>query len=256
MQRIQEKHRDISKFAGLLTSIQPTGHKSAHNAVDFVWRAGGTIAQYAKNGNPVKIIDLTFGQRGESQSVWKSNPGITEDKVAEVRKLEAEAAAKALGADISFYGWKDHLLLFTREMIEQMTADIMDFQPDIVLTHSESDPLNEDHTNTYKAVLAALRGANVSGVFPEKKPTKQVEIYTFEPDEPDVCQYLPDIYIDITDVQDIKAEAMAQIPAQAFMASDYTTRSMYRAALARRFVPGIKYAEAFKRVTPHVGKEF
>lgn len=228
---------------------------SAH-AVDFVWRAGGTIAQYAKNGHRVKIIDLTFGQRGESQSVWKQNPGITEQEVMEIRRKEAMATAETLGAEIVFYDWKDHLLMFDREMMEQITRDVMDFQPDIVLTHSASDPLNEDHTNTYHAVLAALRGANVSGVFPDRKPTKQVEIYTFEPDEPDVSRFVPDIYIDITDVFDIKRSAMEKVASQQFMVADYTVRSQYRGALAKRFVPGIKYAEAFQRVTPLVSKEF
>lgn len=228
---------------------------SAH-AVDFVWRAGGTIAQYVKNGHRVKIIDLTLGQRGESQSLWKADPDTTEEAVMEARRKEAQATAAVLGAEIVFYDWKDHLLMFTREMMEQITADVMDFQPDIVLTHSASDPLNEDHTNTYAAVLAALRGANVSGVYPGKRPTKQVEIYTFEPDEPDVSKFLPDIYIDITDVFEIKQKAMAAVPSQSFMAVDYTVRSQYRGALAKRFVPGIRYAEAFQRVTPLVAKEF
>ncbi|MDO4314238.1 MAG: PIG-L family deacetylase [Oscillospiraceae bacterium] len=53
---------------------------SAH-AVDFVWRAGGTIAQYAKNDHAVKIIDITLGQRGESESLWKSRHGITVEEV-------------------------------------------------------------------------------------------------------------------------------------------------------------------------------
>lgn len=228
---------------------------SAH-AVDFVWRAGGTIAQYVKNGGRVKIIDLTFGQRGESQSVWKAHPGITEEEVAEIRRKEALASAAILGAEISFYGWKDHLLLFDRGMMERLTADIMDFQPDIVLTHSASDPMNEDHTNAHSAVLAALRGANVSGVFPDKTPTRQVELYAFEPDEPDVSGFMPDIYIDITDVFETKLSAMRAVASQQFMVADYTVRSQYRGALAKRFVPGIRYAEAYQRVTPLVAKEF
>lgn len=228
---------------------------SAH-AVDFVWRAGGTIARYAKNGHRVKIIDLTLGQRGESQSLWKADPGMNEEKAMEIRRKEARTAAEILGAEIVFYDWKDHLLMFTREMMEQITADVMEFQPDIVLTHSASDPLNEDHTRAHSAVLAALRGANVSGVCPDRKPTGQVELYTFEPDEPDVSRFVPDIYIDITDVFDIKKAAMEAVPSQSFMAVDYTVRSQYRGALAKRFVPGIRYAEAFQRVTPLVATEF
>ena len=34
---------------------------------DFVWRAGGAIALHAKRGYRVKIVCLSYGERGESQ---------------------------------------------------------------------------------------------------------------------------------------------------------------------------------------------
>ena len=39
---------------------------SAH-ASDFVWRAGGAIALYAKQGYRVRILCLSYGERGESE---------------------------------------------------------------------------------------------------------------------------------------------------------------------------------------------
>lgn len=38
---------------------------SAHSA-DFVWRAGGAIAQHTQLGYKVHIVCLSFGERGES----------------------------------------------------------------------------------------------------------------------------------------------------------------------------------------------
>ena len=70
---------------------------SAH-ALDYLWRCGGTIARYAETGNDVKVIDLTCGERGESNAIWNKQPGITEEKVAGLRKMEAEHAASLLGA--------------------------------------------------------------------------------------------------------------------------------------------------------------
>ena len=40
---------------------------SAH-AGDFVWRAGGAIALHAARGWQVKIVCLSYGERGESAS--------------------------------------------------------------------------------------------------------------------------------------------------------------------------------------------
>jgi 4-oxalomesaconate hydratase len=55
---------------------------------DFVWRAGGAIALHAKKGYRVKILCLSFGERGESQFAWKEKgatlvPGIPDPRGAE-----------------------------------------------------------------------------------------------------------------------------------------------------------------------------
>lgn len=227
---------------------------SAH-AVDFVWRAGGTIAKYVKGGSTVKIIDLSLGARGESEHLWKEK-SMTEEKVKTIRRAEAQAAAKVLGAEIDFYDIPDHLLVLTREQILRLSADMMDFQPDIILTHSERDFFNPDHDNAHSAVLAAARSANVSGVWPNKTPTRQCDIYLYEVDTPEQCHFFPDIYIDITDVFEIKEKAMAQIPAQKFMAETYAHRSRQRGILANKFRKGIQYAETFQRLCPFVGLSF
>ena len=227
---------------------------SAH-AVDFVWRAGGTIAKYVKGGSTVKIIDLSMGARGESEHLWKDK-SISEEKVKSIRKAEAQAAAGVLGAEIDFYDLPDHFLVLTKEQIYRLAADMMDFQPDIILTHSEKDYYNPDHDNAHAAVLAAARSANVSGVRPDKTPTRQCDIYMFEPDITEQCHFFPEIYIDITDVFDIKVKAMAMIPAQKFMAENYAHRSRQRGIFANRFRKDVEYAETFQRLCPFVGLSF
>ncbi len=239
---------------------------SAH-AVDFVWRAGGTIANYTQAGSPCKIIDLTVGARGESENVWKKNPGITEEEVSAIRLQEAKACAKILGCDIDFYGLQDHLLVIDKDVIMRLASDIRDFNPDIVLTHSAYDAFNPDHDAAHKATLAALRSANVTGTFPGKPPTKQTQIFTFEPDQPTVCKFYPDTYIDVTGSWDIKLKAMQSVPSQAFMTGSYGMRTENTGTLVSRFgqgsvkhgnanVEGIKYAESFVRITPWVSQFF
>lgn len=229
---------------------------SAH-AVDFLWRCGGTIARYAQAGHEVKIIDFTFGARGESDQVWKENPSTTEQAVRERRRAEATAAAKILGASISFYEWEDHLLDIDRAGVMRIAADIKDFHPDIILTHTE-DPLNMDHTVANHAVIAALRSAQVYGVYPEKPVVTTTNIYMFEPDQPELAGFNPDFFVDITDVMDLKIKAMEAITSQQHLLKNYTNRAEYRSYLAKRLAcdPGIKYAEAFVRFMPQVGKFF
>ena len=56
---------------------------SAH-AADYVWRAGGTIAKYIKNGADVHLVILSFGGRGESNDLWKQ-PDATAESVKAIR---------------------------------------------------------------------------------------------------------------------------------------------------------------------------
>ena len=46
---------------------------------DFVWRAGGAIALHAKQGYRVKIVCMSYGERGESQGAWKQH-GMTMER--------------------------------------------------------------------------------------------------------------------------------------------------------------------------------
>ena len=47
---------------------------SAH-AADFVWRAGGAVALYASRGYKVRILCLSYGERGESQGALPESAG-------------------------------------------------------------------------------------------------------------------------------------------------------------------------------------
>src|SRR5579871_4899992 len=79
---------------------------SAHSA-DFVWRAGGAIALYAKRGWRIKVVCLSFGERGESAKLWRQS-GMTMDKVKTDRRAEASRAAELLGAEIEFFDLGDY----------------------------------------------------------------------------------------------------------------------------------------------------
>src|SRR5437868_12218344 len=79
---------------------------SAH-AADFVWRAGGAIALYAERGYNVKIVCLSFGERGESAKMWRQ-PGMTMERVKAARHEEAQQAADILGATLECFDLGDY----------------------------------------------------------------------------------------------------------------------------------------------------
>ena len=77
---------------------------SAH-AADFVWRAGGAIALYAERGYKVRILCLSYGERGESERLWKI-AGMTVERVKEDRHAEvvARRADSGRGDPLLRYG--------------------------------------------------------------------------------------------------------------------------------------------------------
>ncbi|WP_231913973.1 PIG-L deacetylase family protein [Rhodococcus sp. LB1] len=68
---------------------------SAHSG-DFVWR-GGAISLAAEAGADVRVVCLSFGERGESQGLW-ADPNMPLETVKIARQKEAAAAAEILGA--------------------------------------------------------------------------------------------------------------------------------------------------------------
>ena len=87
---------------------------SAHSA-DFVWRAAGAIALHATRGYEMHVVCLSYGERGESEKLWRQK-GITLEAVKSARRKEAESAAKALGvADIQFFDMGDYPMNVTPE---------------------------------------------------------------------------------------------------------------------------------------------
>jgi LmbE family N-acetylglucosaminyl deacetylase len=75
-----------------------------------------------------------------------------------------------------------------------------------------------------------------------------------EPDQPELCGFQPDTFVDITDVFERKLEAMEAMAAQKYMHKHYAERAEHRAFHAR-YATGdgeVRHAEAFQRVIPQV----
>ena len=87
---------------------------SAH-AADFVWRAGGAIALYSSRKARVRVLCLSYGERGESQGLWKKE-GMTLEKVKQIRHEEATKAAEVLGAEIRCFDAGDYPLKVTDQL--------------------------------------------------------------------------------------------------------------------------------------------
>ena len=224
----------------------------AHSA-DFVWRAGGAIAVTTAAGGTAHVLALSYGERGESGELWKE-PEQTVERVKAVRHEEAERAAAVLGAEFSCLDLGDYPLEIDREGLVAIADRIRQLAPDVVLTHTDRDPFNPDHAAAFFAVeraRALAAGAGVPSAFETVEPP---ELLLFEPHQPELCNFTPTTFVDITSVFERKQAAMAEMKAQAYLHTYYAQRAEQRGNHARRSSgdPAIRYAEAFQRVTPQV----
>jgi 4-oxalomesaconate hydratase len=224
----------------------------AHSA-DFVWRAGGAVAKAAAGGGTAEVIALSYGERGESGEMWKQE-GQTIEKVKRIRHAEAEAAAAHLGATFRCLDLGDYPLQIDGDALLQIADAIREFAPDVLITHTDTDPFNPDHPVAHAAVDRArglAAGAGVSSAFPTIRPP---QLFLFEPHQPELCNFTPTVHVDITAVWEQKVAAMAEMKAQRYLQEYYGQRGGMRAHHARRASgdAAVRQAESFQRVLPQV----
>lgn len=225
----------------------------AHSA-DFVWRAGGAIAVTAANGGRAHVLALSYGERGESGELWKEE-GMTVERVKEVRAGEAERAAAHLGATFEGLDLGDYPLVVDKDGLQALAEKIREFAPDVLLTHTDRDPFNPDHAEAFFAVekaRALAAGAGTASAF--GGPFTPPELLLFEPHQPELCNFTPTVFVDITPVIEQKRAAMAEMQAQSHLHAYYEELASRRGNHARRSSgnSAVKFAEAFQRVTPQV----
>lgn len=224
---------------------------SAH-AGDFVWRGGGTIAELVRRGANVKLIIMTYGLRGESNGYWKLPDANWEDAIP-LRRSEGMTAARILGVqDIETWEYEDYPLYLDQERMRRLAAAIRRYQPNLIITHdSQRDAFNTDHTLIGQAIFRACDMACAQSLNLEQLPALEHPpiVWGFEPHVPDLCEFCPSVYVDFSQVVEIKRAAMeVYANTQKSMFEPYWAKATIRAAQSG--ILGCTCAEAFSLAIP------
>ncbi|MBC7202227.1 MAG: PIG-L family deacetylase [Pusillimonas sp.] len=228
---------------------------SAHSA-DFVWRSAGALAVHTELGYRMKVVCLSFGERGESAKLWRKGD-MTLEKVKVARQEEAQRAADVLGAEIEFFDVGDYPLRITDETLMRLVDVYRDLQPAFVLSHSVKDPYNFDHPLAMHVAQEARIIAQAKGHNPGQKVVDAPSIYAFEPHQTEQCEWVPNTFLDITHVWDIKRRAIECMAGQEHLWAYYTRVAQQRGVQAKRNIGiaaarSVDYAEGYMRLTPSV----
>lgn len=228
---------------------------SAHPG-DFVWRAGGAIALSAEAGKRTVVACLSYGERGESAQLWSTGADLAE--VKRVRHEEAVRAAAELGAEIRFYDAGDYPLVETADLLDALVGLYREVQPGIVLTHGPGDPYNGDHPAAGAIALRARQMAQAVGVPGPGQVIGAPPVFFFEPHQPEVSGFRPDVLLDVSRVWDRKRAAMEVYVTQRHLWEYYSDLGRRRGVqLARNSGPNLGrivdgHAEAYQRLFPQV----
>ena len=101
------------------------------------------------------------------------------DEIIRIRREESIAAARRLGATYHESLAHDLEIIYTRELLARVTAVMRQAAPDVVLTHSPNDYM-EDHQNACRLAVSAAFGRgmpNLASEPPRATIGKHVTVY-------------------------------------------------------------------------------
>ncbi len=178
--------------------------------IEFVM--AGTLLRLAERGWTLHYFNIANGCYGSMT--------LDRDACAQARLAEAQRAASLLGA--AFYRpiCDDLAIVYTPELLARVSAVVRTAQPQIVLTHSLVDYM-EDHQNAARlAVTAAFSRAMPNYRSDPTVPTysSDVTLYHAQPHgnrTPMGEPVQPSHFVDVTDLMQRKRNCCWRMPAKA-----------------------------------------
>jgi LmbE family N-acetylglucosaminyl deacetylase len=214
--------------------------------VDF--SAAGTAAKWARGGCKVVYLILTDGSAGSHQ------PGMTRERVAQIRQAEQEAAAEVVGAAACiFLGYQDGLLKPTLAVRKRVVRQIREHRPKAVVCGDPRRYFSGDTYINHPDHRAAAEIA-VEAVFPAAEMDLLYPDLTAEGLWGHKVNYVyvstredPNCYVDVSETVELKITALRQHRSQM---GDWDPDPWIRERLAEiGKQAGCDYAEPFRRMT-------
>ena len=178
---------------------------------DVEFMMAGTLALLGDAGYECHIFTIGNGNCGTAT--------YTHEEIIRIRAEEGHSAASVIGA--TYHGGlvNDIEIFYEPELLRQVTAVIRRIKPQIVLTQSPVDYM-EDHQNSARLTVSACfcRGMRNWITHPWVEPTMQdVYVYHCQPYAcvGPLCELIPpNLVVDVTDQIEIKEEMLRRHASQ------------------------------------------
>jgi LmbE family N-acetylglucosaminyl deacetylase len=191
--------------------------------------AGGLIAALTGRGHEV-ILAYGTAYRGDRQFFGRPE--------AEVRRAEASAACKVLGATPKFFPYAHEKLVADQATVRDVSTWLEEVKPDIVVTHWPLDT-HENHHAVSSLVWQCY----------QRKGGWNLYFFEVETDQQTIA-FRPELYLDIQPVREIKRRSLdehkSQDPAKIWAFHERMHRR-------RGSECGAEFAEAYSLVEAKLG---
>ena len=210
---------------------------------DIELLCAGTLAKYAQQGHQVTMCYVCNGGLGHVE--------IMPPELKEVRKQESIDSANVIGADFQWLDIDDaDVRQSTNEAIARLIDAVREAQPDVIITHSPNDYM-DDHRLVGELVLKASFDATIPHLVSKQETPAQL-VPIFYMDTLMGVDFLPEFWVDISDTIETKRQMLACHESQYAWLKEHDNidyiDSMVTVAKYRGLQVGTPYAEGFRQV--------
>ena len=173
---------------------------------DIEFYMAGTLVLLKNAGYETHYLTVANGNCGSAE--------YNSATLQSIRATEARAAAKILGAQFHPSLTNDLEIFYDLELLRAVSAVIREVKPQIVLTHSPEDYM-EDHMNASRlAVTAAFARGMPNFKTSPARPVAEYDVTVYHAMPHGLCdplrrRIIPGAFVNITAVQKTKREALA-----------------------------------------------
>lgn len=210
---------------------------------DAEFTVAGTVAAWVKAGCRVIYVLCTDGNAGSQE------PGMTREKLAEIRRTEQRAACATLGvSEVEFLGYDDGQLQPSLDLRRDLVRAIRQHKPEVMIcwdptVHITDTFINHpDHRAAAQAALDAVAPSSAMPLlWPETgAPHRVRQVYIYGRDKADT-------WVDIAETIEQKIAALKQHASQ--MGDWDPTERIKEWSAEVGKDQGLAYAESYKVIT-------
>jgi LmbE family N-acetylglucosaminyl deacetylase len=206
---------------------------------------GGTLARWAASGTAISVCICADGDKGSL------DPAVKPKDLVAMRRQEVQAAGQVLGIKShNFLGYRDGELSDDTELRGRLVALIRQLRPEVVVCPDPTAVFFGQHYANHRdhrvvgwaALDATTPAAGMPHYFPGAGPPHR-------PDSLLLSGTLePDVWVDISETIDVKAEALACHASQVGPPGEWLRSVVRQRAEAGGRQAGVRYAEGFRRL--------